>query len=250
MGVDVQDSGAVRILAFNRPDVRNAFDIDQYDASAAAIVAAGGDDQVHVLVLTGRGSAFSSGQDLGEMARLASGEAEPGTTGGFRGFLDALSDCPKPVVAAVNGVAVGVGFTLLAHCDLVLVDEDARLRTPFAALGVPPEAASSLLFPLLLGRQRAAQVLLGSDWLSAAEAVDAGLALRVCARGTVLAQAEALAAQLAAHPPVAVREIKRLMREPWRVAVREARAREDEAFSRLLGGAELPPPPDGASGRR
>jgi enoyl-CoA hydratase/carnithine racemase len=244
VSVDVEDAGAVRLLAFNRPEVRNAFDVPQYDAAAAAIADAGDDDTVRVLVLTGRGPAFSSGQDLGEMASFASGETEPGTSGGFRGFLDALEGCPKPVLAAVNGVAVGVGFTMLAHCDLVLLDEDVRLRAPFASLGVAPEAASSVLFPLLLGRQLAAQVLLLGDWLTATEAADAGLALRVCPRGTVLAETMALATRLAEQSPVAVREIKRLLREPWRLDVREARWREDHAFARLLRGTV----PDGGSG--
>lgn len=243
MSIDVQDNGAVRLIAFDRPQVRNAFDIAMYDESAAAIDDAGHDGGVRVVVLTGRGTAFSSGQDLGEMARLASGQSPPAGTGGFRAFIDALERCPVPVLAAVNGVAVGVGFTLLAHCDLVLVDEAARLRAPFAELGVPPEGASSLLFPALLGRQTAARVLLGADWLDATEAVAAGLALRSCPAGTVLAETMALADRLAEHPPDAMREIKRLVREPWRVAVREARRREDEAFSRLLGGAALERPP-------
>jgi enoyl-CoA hydratase/carnithine racemase len=239
VSIDVQDNGPVRLIAFDRPQVRNAFDIAMYDESAAAIERAGHDDRVRVVVLTGRGTAFSSGQDLGEMARLASGQTLPTTSGGFRGFIDALERCAAPVLAAVNGVAVGVGFTMLAHCDLVLVDEQARLRAPFAELGVPPEGASSLLFPARLGRQTAARVLLGAEWLDAEEAVAAGLALRRCPSGTVLAETMALAARLAEHPPEAMREIKRLMNEPWRVAVREARRREDEAFSRLLGGAAL-----------
>jgi enoyl-CoA hydratase/carnithine racemase len=237
--IDVEDHGAVRLIAVNRPEVRNAFDIPTYDAAAAALSSAGEDGSVHVVVLTGRGPAFSSGQDLGEMARLASGEIEGAGSGGFRGFIDALERCPVPVLAAVNGVAVGVGFTLLAHCDLVLVDEGARFRAPFAALGVAPEAASSLLLPAMLGPQRAAAVLLASQWMDAADVVDAGFALRMCPAGTVLAETMALADELAAHPPAAVREIKRLVREPLRVPIREARRREDEAFSRLLRHAVL-----------
>src|SRR5205807_2329153 len=148
-----------------------------------------------------------------------------------------LRGCPKPVLAAVNGVGVGLGLTLLAHCDVVLIDETARLRAPFAELGVPPEAGSSYLLPSRLGWQQAARVLLCADWLSAEEAVDAGIALRVCAEGTVLDQTIEVARRLAGYAPEAVQEIKRLMRAPERSAVDDALGRENEAFGRLLGSA-------------
>ena len=107
------------------------------------------------------------------MAAIATGTAVEGAGQGFMGLLDSLVDTSVPLLAAVNGVAVGLGFTLLAHCDLVLVDAGARLRVPFAELGVPPEAASSVLFPAAMGWQQAARVLLTSDWVGAAELVAA-----------------------------------------------------------------------------
>ena len=158
--VEIEEGApGVRVIAFNRPEVRNAFDTAMYQAVTAALRAADSDEAVGAVVLTGRGSAFTSGQDLAEMAAIATGTAVEGAGQGFMGLLDCLVDLSVPLLAAVNGVAVGLGFTLLPHCNLVLVDAGARLRVPFAELGVPPEAASSVLFPALMGWQRAAQVL-------------------------------------------------------------------------------------------
>ena len=187
------------------------------------------------MVLTGRGSAFTSGQDLVEMAAIATGTAVEGSGQGFTGLLDALTELSVPLLAAVNGVAVGLGFTVLAHCDLVLVDPSARLRVPFAELGVPPEAASSVLFPARMGWQQAARILLTSDWVSAAEAVDLGLALQVCAAGTTLEETIALAGRIAAHPRAATRAITALMRAGRHDLVHEANRREQAAFCPAAG---------------
>jgi enoyl-CoA hydratase/carnithine racemase len=153
------------------------------------------------------------------------------------GLLDALIELSTPLLAAVNGVAVGLGFTVLAHCDLVLVDATARLRVPFAELGVPHEAASSVLFPARMGWQQAARILLTSDWVDAAEAVQLGMALRVCDEGTTLAETVALAARIAAHPHAALRAITSLMRAGHHDLVQAANRREQAAFSTLLGSA-------------
>jgi enoyl-CoA hydratase/carnithine racemase len=236
--VEIEDATpGVRVIAFNRPEVRNAFDTAMYQQVTAALQAADTDEAVGAVVLTGRGSAFTSGQDLAEMAAIASGTAAEGAGQGFMGLLDCLVDLSVPLLAAVNGVAVGLGFTLLPHCNLVLVDAGARLRVPFAELGVPPEAASSILFPALMGWQRAAQVLLTSDWVGARELVDLGLALRVCDEGAVLDETVALAARIAAHPRAATRASASLLRAARRDAVLEANRRERAAFARLLGTA-------------
>jgi enoyl-CoA hydratase/carnithine racemase len=227
----------VRVIAFNRPEVRNAFDTAMYREVTAALRAADADQAVGAVVLTGRGSAFTSGQDLAEMAAIATGGAVEGAGRGFMGLLDCLVDLSVPLLAAVNGVAVGLGFTLLPHCNLVLVDAGARLRVPFAELGVPPEAASSLLFPALMGWQQAARVLLTSDWVSAPELVELGLALEVCDEGTVLDETVALAARIAAHPRGATRASTSLVRAARRDAVLEANRREQAAFGTLLGSA-------------
>ncbi len=227
----------VRVVAFNRPEVRNAFDTAMYLECTAALRQSDRDESVRAVVLTGRGGAFSSGADLNEMAAIATGTVVEGSDRGFQGLLDALGTVEVPLLAAVTGVGVGLGFTVLAHCDLVLVDEDARLRVPFAELGVPPEAASSLLFPAAMGWQEAARVLLTSDWVDAPELVRLGLALRTCAPGTVLDETVALASRLAAHPRAATRAITSLMRASRRDAVEQANRREQAAFSSLLGDA-------------
>jgi enoyl-CoA hydratase/carnithine racemase len=227
----------IRLIAFNRPDVRNAFDTAMYLEVTDALRAADADEGVGAVVLTGRGSAFTSGQDLAEMAAIATGTAVEGAGQGFMGLLDCIGEVSVPLLAAVNGVAVGLGFTVLAHCDLVLVDAAVRLRVPFAELGVPPEAASSYLFPAVMGWQQAARILLTSDWVEADELVTLGLALRACPPGTVLDETVALAARVAAHPRAATRAIVGLMRAARRDAVLEANRREQGAFAQLLRGA-------------
>jgi enoyl-CoA hydratase/carnithine racemase len=229
--------GSVRLIRFNRPEARNAFNFALYDAVTDAITDAAETSDVHVVVLTGTGSAFSSGQDLKEMAQLVTGEATPGAAKGFRGLLDAVQSFEKPLLAAVNGVGVGLGFTLLAHCDLVFMADDARLRVPFAELGVPPEAASSYLFPRTMGWQRAAHLLFTGAWMGATEAVDTGLALAHYPSESLLAETLAVAGVIAAAPLDAVMASKRLLLATRRTEVTAARDREDAAFGELLGSA-------------
>jgi enoyl-CoA hydratase/carnithine racemase len=227
----------VRVIAFNRPEVRNAFDTAMYQEVTAELVEADNDVTVGAVVFTGRGRGFTSGQDLAEMAAIATGTAVEGAGRGFMDLLDALTTVSVPLLAAVNGAAVGLGFTLLPHCDLVLVDTAARMRVPFAELGVPPEAASSVLFPARMGWQQAARILLTSDWVSAEEAVELGIALRTCPEGTVLAETVDLAARIAGHPRAATRAITSLMRDGRRAEVLAANRREQAAFAQLLGAA-------------
>jgi enoyl-CoA hydratase/carnithine racemase len=233
----VSDSDGVRTVTFNRPEARNAFNRALYEAVTGALLDSLSDDDVRVVVLTGAGPAFSAGQDLKEMAAMASGNAGPEAAIGFRGFMDALCEFDKPLLAAVNGVGVGLGFTMLAHCDMVIVSDEARLRVPFAALGVPAEAGSSLLFPVRMGAQRAAEVLFTGCWVSAEEAVDAGIALRRVAPELLMGETMSLARSVAEGSPDALRAIKRLMLASQAPLVAAARAREDKAFAELLGSA-------------
>jgi enoyl-CoA hydratase/carnithine racemase len=232
--VDVEDGDGVRLIAFNRPDVRNAFDLAMYQAVAAGLNGASSDDGIHAVVLTGRGTGFTSGQDLREMAAIATGAAGPEAGTGFPLLLDALQSFEKPLLAAVHGAGVGLGFTILGHVDLVVMDETARLRCPFAEMGVPPEAASSLLLPMRMGWQRAAAVLLASEWIDAGQAVACGIALRAVPAGTALEETMALARRIAAFPPHGVAGIKRLMMESLRPAIAAARQREESAFAALF----------------
>ena len=146
MSIDLRIDGAVAVITMNRPERKNAFTREQYDALGSTLARIDADDNVRVAVLTGAGAAFSSGQDLKEMAELATAVAGGNTSaggstgaGGFTVLLDALETFGKPLIAAVNGVAVGIGMTLLPFCDIVMVARSARMRVPFSELGVPPE---------------------------------------------------------------------------------------------------------------
>ncbi len=236
-----EDHDRVRLLTFDRPDKRNAFDTALYRAVATALDDARADDAVHVVVMTGAGTSFSAGQDLDEMARLATAvDTGEQAESGFPALLDALQAFDKPLVAAVNGVAVGVGFTMLPHCDVVLASTDARFRAPFAPMGVPPEAASSYLLPLRMGWLRAARVLLTGAWLDAQEALDAGIVGRVVPGDGLVAEALADATAIAEAPLSALRAIKGAMLAGQADAVAAARAREEAAFAELLAGFSRP----------
>lgn len=209
----IDDRGRVRLLTLDRPDQLNAFNDALYDAVREALDAAAADPGVAVAVVTGAGKAFSAGQDLGELTdppRYA-----PGDRGnhGFPPFIRAVARFPKPLVAAVNGLGVGIGCTLLPHCDIVLIADTARLRAPFVSLGVVPEAASSRLFPARMGWQAAAHFLFTSDWLDADAAVDAGLALRKVAHERLLVEALDVAQHIASMPVVSLMATKKLLIE-------------------------------------
>jgi enoyl-CoA hydratase/carnithine racemase len=233
--VEVVDDGRVRVVTLNRPEALNAFNEDLYHAAAGALHEAAARDDVACVVITGAGRAFSAGQDLGEMSRIETASAGDGLERGFPAFLDTLAAFPKPVLAAVNGLGVGIGMTMLLHCDIVLIAESARLRAPFVPLGVVPEAASSLLMPALMGQQRAAVALYTGDWITAAEAVESGLALRAVPADRVLDETLGLARRIAAMPVSALVETKQLVVAARIDAVRAARAREDGVFVKMVG---------------
>jgi len=172
----LDDADRVRRLTLDRPDALNAFNEALYAATAEALREAAGDPGVAVLLGTGTGRAFSAGTDVVEMAALASGPIEEGAGSGFPALVDELVAFPKPLVCAVNGLALGIGATMLGLADLVLMSSEARVRCPFTALAVAPEAASSTTFPLLMGRQAASWALLSSEWLSADDCLHAVLA--------------------------------------------------------------------------
>jgi enoyl-CoA hydratase/carnithine racemase len=230
------DHGRVRLLTLDRPEALNAFNTALYDAAAQALNDAAVDGDIAVVVITGAGRAFSAGQDLAEMAELARdvGDAD-GTGHGFPRFMDALIGFPKPLIAAVNGLGVGLGLTMVGHCDLCLVSEEARFRPPFTALGVVPEAAASYTLPELMGWQRAAELLLTSRWIDADEAVASGLALRKVAADDLVPEALALAAEVAVWPISSLVGTKRVLRAAHLDAVAEARRREDREFAALTG---------------
>jgi len=226
----------VRTLAFDRPEARNAFNSKLYRALKEALDRAADDDSIKVVILTGAGEAFTAGQDLAEMAQPAAG-----ATGGehpFGACLDRVINFDKPLLAAVNGVGVGLGLTILLHCDVVYIAQGARLKVPFVSLGVVPEAASSYLLPLRVGAQAAAEILFTADWVSSQRAVEIGLAARELPREQLLPEMHALAARMAQHPLGSLRHTKRLVRACDVDAIRAARAREDQAFRERIGSPE------------
>lgn len=229
------DLGRVRVVTLNRPESRNAFNEALYDAATDALISAAADPGIAVVVITGSGVAFSAGADLHEMATRMSGDFVPGRHG-FTGFVDQLIDFPKPVLCAVNGLAVGIGATMLALCDLVFMSTDARLRFPFTRLGLAPEAASSVSLPQLIGRQRAAWALMSSEWLSADECLALGLAFSASAPDTLMPDVLRHAQILASKPINSLVESKRTIVAPMRESLMSARDRENEAYRTLLGG--------------
>jgi len=204
--VVVSLTGAVLEIRFNRPEKKNALTRDMYEAVSAAFESADADPAIRVVLLTGTGDTFTSGNDVKDFQG-----ADNTPRGGSR-FLPALSSLQKPLIAAVNGAAIGVGTTMLMHCDLIVAARSARFVMPFTSLGLVPEAASSLLVPRLLGHQRASMLLLLGEPLDAATALEWGLVNRVVDDATLMDTARDMARRLAALPPQAVRLTKRLIK--------------------------------------
>ena len=229
----VQDAGRTRTLTLNRPEALNAFNDALYDAAGDALREAAADDGVAVVILTGAGRAFTAGQDLGEMADPP--RHDDGEPHGFRYFMDVVCDFPKPLIAAVNGLGVGIGLTLLPHCDFVLISDQARLRAPFATLGVTVEAGNSHLLPERIGWANAAHLLYTAEWLDADACVTLGLAWKKVPTDELLAAAAALALPIAAMPIASLVHTRKLLLAPRREAVRTARERETAAFAELVG---------------
>ncbi|OMB80920.1 enoyl-CoA hydratase/isomerase family protein [Mycolicibacterium conceptionense] len=233
----IEDNNRVRTLTLNRPDALNAFNEALYDETTVALRAAAEDPDVAVVLLTGAGRAFSAGNDLVEMqTRITNPEFTPGEHG-FYGMIDVIADFPKPLICAVNGVGVGIGATILGYADLAFMSSTARLKCPFTSLGVAPEAASSYLMPRLLGRQNAAWLLLSSEWLSAAEALEMGLVWKVCEPEELLAEARRHAEILAAKPVSSLIAVKQAMVAPIRDQIAAAVEREKALFVELVGAA-------------
>jgi enoyl-CoA hydratase/carnithine racemase len=237
MGVlEVDDADGVRLLTLNRPDALNAFNDELWDRTRDALLEAQGRDDLRCVVLTGTGRAFTAGQDLGEMA--APPAHTDGELHGYRGFIPVLEEFDKPLLAAVNGIGVGIGITALAYCDLVVMAESARLKAPFVSLGVTTEAAGSVSLPARMGWGAAAHLIFTGGWLSAPEALACGLAWRVVPDGDLLEETMAVARVIGAQPVGALTTTKRLMVAGRIDAWRAARVREDSEFVRLVGAPE------------
>jgi enoyl-CoA hydratase/carnithine racemase len=230
------DADGVRLLTFDRPKAKNAFNDELWDAFRDALVETRHDDDLRCLVVTGAGDAFCAGQDLGEMADPPA--HDDGELHGYRGFIGVLEEFDKPLLAAVNGVGVGIGLTMLPYCDLVFLGRSARLRAPFVTLGVTTEAGSSVTLPARMGWQAAAHLIFTASWLDADQAVACGLGWKVVDDASLLDETMAVARVIGAMPVTSLTTTKRLMVAGRLEATRAAREREDEEFPKLVGTPE------------
>ncbi len=235
MSIKSATLNGVATIEIARPEKKNALTVEMYLAMADAIDAAGEDPAVRAVLITGQPGIFTSGNDLQDFLNRPRPNIDESPT--FR-FMRALILCDKPVVAAVTGAAIGIGTTMLLHCDFVYVSDEARLAMPFASLGLVPEFGSSVLVPQLMGGRRAAEKLLLGDPFTAETAVECGIANAVLPANEVLPHARRVAERFNALPPSAVRETKRLLREPSRATIFEAVKREAAIFTTQLASAE------------
>ena len=231
----IDDDGCVRTLTLDRPEALNAFNEALYDATARGLRDAAADPDVSVVVITGAGRAFSAGTDLMEMqARVSDRDFVPGEFG-FPGLVDALAEFPKPLIVAINGIGLGIGATIIGFADLVFMSSQARLKCPFTALGVAPEASSSFFMPALIGRQNATWMLMSSEWIDAAQAQRMGLVFDVCEPDELMPTTYRHAHVLADKPLASLMAVKETMVAPISEQVRAAKEVEGAWFRRLMG---------------
>lgn len=221
----------VMTITLNRPERKNSITADMYGAMADALAAAAQDPGVRVVVLQGNETVFSAGNDIGDfLTKPPAGMDSPV----FR-FLRGIASFPKPLLAAVCGPAVGVGTTMLLHCDLVYAGDNAAFSMPFVNLGLCPEAASSLLVPQMLGYHRAAEALLLGEPFMAEAALEVGLVNRVVPPMEANGLAQSVARKLAAKPLTSLVETKRLMKKGQQQLVQQQMDEEGASFGRMLG---------------
>jgi len=233
--IEVERRGAVLRLAINRPEKKNALTGAMYHALADAFEQAESDSAVRVILLHGAGEAFTAGNDLEDFLRLPwKDEAMPPPAR----FIRTVACAGKPVIAAVHGLAVGVGTTILLHCDLVYAADNARFMMPFINLGIVPEAASTVLLPLFIGRQRAMELFLLGAPLTAQRAYEIGLVNAVLAPDALLPAAVAAAQQLAEKPYGAVLACKRLVKRTLEQEVERALREEFDVIVERLASPE------------
>jgi enoyl-CoA hydratase/carnithine racemase len=234
MNIKTATFNGVATIEIARPEKKNAITQAMYRQMAEALDAARDDPAVRAVLLTGQPGIFTSGNDIEDFMQRPPGTAEsPAFV-----FMRALMACDKPVVAAVTGAAIGIGTTMLLHCDFVYVSDEARLAMPFVSLGLVPEFASSLIVPQLMGNARAAEKLLLGDPFTGADAVEAGIANAVLPAAEVAPHARRVAERFNGLPPGAVRETKRLMRRARSAAALETIGVEGGVFAQRLQSPE------------
>lgn len=230
-----EEDGGVGTITMNRPKKKNAFNAAQYDGVRKALDAADASN-VRAVVISGAGGAFSAGADITEWADPP--VFDDGEEHGFVPFALRLASFEKPLIAAVDGVAVGIGVTMLFHCDFVLATPESKFRTPFVSLGVLPEAGSSLLGLRLMGRQDAMNLLVRGAWLSAEDARDAGLVWKVVKRDELAVEVGKIASDFAALPLRQLRLAKQLLMKSEADMLSAALEREMAAGASIAGSPE------------
>ena len=234
MSIKTVTLNGVATIEIARPEKKNAITGAMYQQMADTLNAAEADAAVRAVLITGQPGIFTSGNDIEDFMQRPPGTSEsPAFV-----FMSALMGCDKPVIAAVTGAAIGIGTTLLLHCDFVYVSDEARLAMPFVSLGLVPEFASSLIVPQLMGNVRAAEKLLLGDPFTGADAVECGIANAVLPAGEVVNHARRIAERFNALPPGAVRDSKRLMRSARAKLAAETIAAEGEVFGKRLRSPE------------
>lgn len=230
MSIQTHIGDGVMTVTIARPEKKNALTLAMYQAMSDAIHQARADATVGALVITGQAGVFTSGNDLQDfLERIPDGEESP-----VLRFMRAMLNCEKPIIAAVTGPAIGIGTTMLLHCDLVYVADDARLGMPFVNLGLVPEFGSSVLLPRLMGYAQAAEKLLLGEMFSGTEAVRLGLANAALPASEVLDHARGAAHRFSTLPFPAVQASKRLLRAPLREQIDAAIKAEMAEFTERL----------------
>jgi enoyl-CoA hydratase/carnithine racemase len=225
-----KDAGILRIT-FNRPDKKNSITAAMYQAMADALKEARGDPAVRVVLLSGSADLFTAGNDLADFMN----NPPRGADSPVFQFLENISRCEKPIVAAVGGIAIGVGTTMLLHCDFVYAADNARFSLPFTSLGLVPEAASSYLLPQIAGYHKAAELLLLGEPFDAAKAKEAGFITAVVPAAGLLASAEKTAVKIAALPGKSVRSTKALLKQAHAANIGKQMGDESALFRAMLG---------------
>lgn len=231
-GITTSRSGQTLVLRLNRPEKMNAITRAMYAGLTASLNEAAGDFGVRTVLLTSEGDHFTSGNDIGDFMSNPPTQEDSDVAQ----FLAALLNFPKPLIAAVKGNAVGVGTTMLLHCDLVIASPTAKFSMPFTSLGLVPEAGSSLLFPALVGYQKAAQIFFTGESFGASEAKEMGLVAKIADDAEVVATA--LAEQIGNQPPKAIINTKALMKAGKHDAVAAVMKAEFEIFAMALQSEE------------
>ena len=236
--VEITNEGGVLSLRLNRPERRNAITVAMYAALADAVERAADDPALRAIVITGAGEDFTAGNDLADFLKEMPVPGADADIPVWR-FLRAMANNRLPVIAAVHGNAVGIGTTMLLHCDLVLVEEGARLVMPFVDLGLVPEAASSLVLPRLAGRRAAARHLLLGEPISATQALDIGIASHIVPKGQLAVSLNEVVERLLAKPAEALRQTQALLRREATDEILERMELENGHFAERLSSDEV-----------